>query len=172
MAKDAKRLMDFVDGIQGTYVDTVKEGVQADDPNLDNACKIEYIPDTHVFKAFRRSMAMLFGRKPTVLTNRVYPESAIKHKTFQSDEEGVPEKVVYILEDQHGNAPVLEAVGREHEQSIAKAEKEKSSSEKQKTHQEIQQMEQNDEDKRSEREPSAPRGSRRRNDERGIGDMF
>jgi hypothetical protein len=173
-SKEAKRLYDFVDGIQGTYVNTVKDGVQADDPNLDNPCKIEYIPDQPVFKAMRRAVKMLFGVNTTVMTNRVYPEEAIKHKTLSSDEEGVPNRAVFILEDEHENQPLLEAVKMDFSESVAKMSKKKSESEKKQMHSDIQGLEEEDKDKRDSSEPNKPRGGRRRGggDDKGIRDMF
>lgn len=158
--RESKRLIDLVDGIQGTWVDTITEGVQSQDPNLENPCRIKYIPDVDVFKHPVKALKMMFGAKPTEVSNSVYPKEAVKHKVLDHTEEGVPERVVVILEDEMGNQPLLEKLGMEFEGSISKISKKLSETEKESLHKDIEKMESQDEEKRESSEPSSR--SRRR----------
>lgn len=161
--REAKRIKDFVDGIEGTWVDTIMEGVEADDPNLENPCRIKYHPDIDIFKTPIKALMAMVGRKPTQVSNRVYPKDAIKHRVLESEEKGVPERVVVIFEDERGNQPFLEKMGEEFEGSIAKVNKKLSDTEKESLHKDIQRMEEEDEDKRDDKEPSSRgRGGGRR----------
>lgn len=169
--KKAKLIYDFVDGIQGTFVDKVRKGVTADDPNLDNAVKIEYVPLNPVKSAIGKITKMFFGATPTEISESIYPDSAIDEITQQSTEPGVPERAVIIRENQHERQPWLEKQGEEFESSIAKLEKEKSEAEKEGMMKDIDKMESEDKNKR---DKSEPRGGRRRNrgGEDRISDMF
>lgn len=163
-SREAKRIDDLVGNIEGTFVETVEEGVQADDPNLENPCKVKYIPDIDVFKHPIKSILMMFGKKPTVTSKRIYPKSAVQEKIWEGDEEGAPKHIVVIYEDQYGNQPYLRKLKEGFDGSIADIEKEKSETEKESLHKDIQRMEEEDENKRDNSEPRSRGGSRSRRD--------
>lgn len=169
---EAKRIFDLVDCIQGTYVDTITDGVTADNPDCENPCKVEYHPDQPAFKGIRTMASFFLGRGSSVVTNRVYPKEAISHYTLENhSEEGVPERVVVIEEDQHGNQTWLDQVHESFDKSIARMSEQLSRARKGQMETEIDKME-NEEQSRQQNEPSG--GSRRsRNDNaQSLEDLF
>jgi len=171
--KEAKRIFDLVDCIQGTYVDTITDGVTADNPDIANPCRIEYIPDKPAFKGMREMFSFFFGRGSTVVTNRVYPKEAISHYTLENtSEEGVPSRVVVIEEDQHRNQTWLDQVHEAFQQSITEAQEKLNQAQKGRMETEIDKME-SEEQSRQQSEPSG--GGRRRSSSdspNSIEDLF
>lgn len=168
---ETKKIYDFVGGIQGNYVDTITEGVSADHPDLENPCRIEYIPDRDFWSALKIAFKQLFGFKGTVISQRVYPEKAIKHDVQESTEPGVPDKYIVIQEDEYENQPWLEKEEQDFEGSLAKLEKDLNAAKKDGMMKEVERMEAEDEGKR-EKEPSSRGRRRNRKSGSSMDEMF